>query len=300
MRKPMILALAGLAVTLGACDSGSGSSPDGPARVTVMLTDAPPDVAVINVWVEIKEVYLQGGPDGRTVLATFDPAEVVELTDLSNSTTELVGETEIPEGSYSELRFVLGGACLEAEAAGGGSAFYASDLALCPEGTTSAGSLQMPSLGQSGLKVKFDGSLDFAGGSTTLLVDFDVAQSFGHQAGNSGKWVMHPVIKGATLKDAGAVKVTLAPATCVGFKAELIADGAETGEQLPFVLVGEPGVMTALYKYVLPGDNYKVRLVVPDNFNTVPTPVPDVGSVIVTAKDTTPVAFSLTSCTPKA
>jgi hypothetical protein len=297
MRKPMILALAGLALTLGACDSGSGSGPDGPARVTVMLTDNPGDV--INVWVEIKEVYLQGGPDGRTVLATFDPAVVKELTSLANTATELVGETEIPEGSYSELRFVLGDACLEAETAGGGSAFYASDIDLCPEGTTSAGSLQMPSLGQSGLKVKFDGALEFSGGPTTLLVDFDVAESFGKPAGNSGKWVMHPVIKGATLKDAGAVKVTLAPATCVGFKAELIADGADAGEQLPFTLVGDPGVMTALYKYVLPGDNYKVRLVVPSDITTVPAPVPDIGSVIVTAKDTTPVAFNLTSCTPK-
>jgi hypothetical protein len=224
---------------------------------------------------------------------------VKELTSLANTATELVGETEIPEGSYSELRFVLGGACLEAEAAGGGSAFYASDIALCPEGTASAGSLQMPSLGQSGLKVKFDGSLDFAGGPTALLVDFDVAESFGKPAGNSGKWVMHPVIKGATLKDAGAVKVTLAPATCVGFKAELIADGADAGEQLPFTLVGDPGVMTALYKYVLPGDNYKVRLVVPSDITTDPASVPDIGSVIVTAKDTTPVAFNLTSCTPK-
>ena len=293
MRTPMILALAGLALTLGACDSGSGSGPDGPARVTVMLTDAPPDVSVINVWVEIKEVYLQGGPDGRTVLATFDPAEVVELTGLANSTTELVGETEIPEGSYSELRFVLGGACLEAEVAGGGSAFYASDLALCPEGTTSAGSLQMPSLGQSGLKVKFDGSLDFAGGPTALLVDFDVIESFGKPAGNSGKWVMHPVIKGATLKDAGAVKVTLALGTCAatGFKASLVAAGADAGEERTFEPVET--VLTAFYKYTLPGE-YKVALVQPANVTSNP---PDSIPVSVAAGDTAVAAFALASCT---
>ena len=293
MTKPITLALAALALTLGACDSGSGSGPDGPARVTVMLTDNPGDV--LNVWVEIKEVYLQGGPDGRTVLATFDPAEVVELTDLANAATELVSETEVPEGSYSELRFVLGGACLEAEVAGGGSAFYASDASLCPAGSAVTGTMQMPSMGQSGLKVKFDGALEFSGGPATLLVDFDVAESFGKLAGNSGKWVMHPVIKGATLKEAGFVKATLAPGTCAatGFKAELIAGGATDGEQRPFETVN--GVLTALYKYTLPGA-YTVELVAPTGVTTDPATVAPV-PVTVTVGDTATAAFTLTSCT---
>jgi hypothetical protein len=291
MRLSMTLALAALTLTLGACDSGSGAGPDGPARVTVMLTDQPGDV--LHVWVAIKEVYLQGGPDGRTVLETFDPAYEVELTSLANTATELVGETEIPEGSYSELRFVLGDACLEAETAGGGSAFYASDIDLCPEGTTSAGSLQMPSLGQSGLKVKFDGALEFSGGPTTLLVDFDVAESFGKPAGNSGKWVMHPVIKGATLKEAGSVKVTLSLSNCAAteFMASLVAAGADAGEERTFELVET--VLTAFYKYTLPGE-YKVALVQPANVTSDP---PDSIPVSVAPGDTAVAAFTLASCT---
>jgi hypothetical protein len=31
-------------------------------------------------------------------------------------------------------------------------------------------------------------------------VDFDVAESFGKQAGQSGKWVMHPVLKGSVVE----------------------------------------------------------------------------------------------------
>ena len=38
------------------------------------------------------------------------------------------------------------------------------------------------------------GSVRLEGNSNILLVDFDVAQSFGHQAGGSGRWVMHPVV----------------------------------------------------------------------------------------------------------
>jgi len=289
MRRIVTVAVATLTAVLAACDGGTG--PEGPARLTVMLTDAPGDV--LGAWVEIKEVYLQGGPDGRTVLETFDPAEVVELTGLANSATELVSETEIPEGSYSELRFVLGHACIEVETADG-SAFYASDLLLCPEGTETAGDLQMPSLGSSGLKVKFDEPLEFAGGATALLVDFDVAESFGKQAGNSGKWVMHPVIKGATLSEAGGVAVTLNPGTCTatGFQAELVSAGATSGEKRAFTTTAP---FTAEYKYVLPGD-YEVRLVSPAGVTTVPSPVAAV-PVTVAAGATAAAALTLTSCT---
>jgi hypothetical protein len=58
------------------------------------------------------------------------------------------------------------------------------------------GDLQMPSFAQSGLKVNLPGDAITVEGDDQriLLVDFDVSKSFGHQAGNSGKWVMHPVI----------------------------------------------------------------------------------------------------------
>lgn len=59
-----------------------------------------------------------------------------------------------------------------------------------------AGLLIMPSFNASGLKVNFPGSLTLGEGETTLLVDFDVAQSFGKEAGQSGKWEVRPVITG--------------------------------------------------------------------------------------------------------
>jgi hypothetical protein len=53
----------------------------------------------------------------------------------------------------------------------------------------------MPSFGTSGLKVKLPGDLLVVDDDDhVILVDFDAAQSFGQVAGNSGQWVMHPVI----------------------------------------------------------------------------------------------------------
>lgn len=58
------------------------------------------------------------------------------------------------------------------------------------------GTLIMPSVAQAVLKVNLPGDRLFVDGNAqTLLVDFDVSQSFGQQAGESGSWVMHPVIQ---------------------------------------------------------------------------------------------------------
>jgi hypothetical protein len=118
----------------------------------------------------------------------------------------------------------------------------------------------MPSLGQSGLKVSFP-STDLA--ITTdqdLLVDFDVSQSFGHVAGNSGNWVMHPVIKGAQFTTAATVVVTLklntgvtlpvppgGAVTLAAFKATL------NGETVAFTDPDGDGTFEARFRFLLPG-----------------------------------------------
>lgn len=293
--RPLAGALVLLAAAATACgDSGSG--PEGAATVSVLLTDAPGD---IQAWVAISEVYLQGGEGGRTVLATFDPVRKVELTALANSTTELVNEVEVPAGTYSELRIVISGGCLAVEGSSG-SQYYATDPKLCEGGPAQTGTLQMPSFGSAGLKVKFDEPLEFADGDTPLLLDFDVSESFGHEAGNSGRWVMNPVIRGATLSDAGTVAVTLQKAptgTCspaLGeFKAELRAGTATTGEQRVFTDPDANQIFEAKYQYTLPGP-YTVALVVPagaSGFTVAPT-LP--AAVTVTAGQTVPLVITLT------
>lgn len=182
----VVLALAGC--------SGDGSGPDGgTARVTLQLTDAPGDITTAMVTIE--EIYLQG-EGGRVVL--MDEPVTTDLLTLAASTQTLLEDVEVPAGTYSQLRFVISGAYIEVERTGGATDIFASasDYEGLPGGATVFGLLQMPSLGASGLKVNFTEPLTLAEGETTLLVDFDVAQSFGKEAGQSGKWVMHPVITG--------------------------------------------------------------------------------------------------------
>lgn len=252
LRRLFTIALGALA--LASCGSeGSDPGAEGPARVTLLLTDAPGDVQ--EAVVTIDEIYLQGG-GGRTVLLS-EPV-TVDLLDLANSTVTLLEEVEIPEGTYQQLRFVISGGYIAVESDGDDPDIFASatDYEGLPEGATVAGMLQMPSFGSSGLKVDFSEPLTFEGGERILLVDFDVSRSFGKQAGQSGKWVMSPVIKGATVTLSGGVTVTAVLGTGVTLPAgKTLADFSAVldGTPVPFGLEGSSYVARFLYE--LPGEH---------------------------------------------
>ena len=73
-------------------------------RVSLLLTDAPGDVQAAVVT--ISEIYLQGGPEGRTTL--LNVPVTVNLIDLANEATEILDDVEVEDrAATSELRFVL-------------------------------------------------------------------------------------------------------------------------------------------------------------------------------------------------
>lgn len=184
----------------------AGASCDSPTalqsgKLSLLLTDAPGDV--VKAVVTIDQIYLQPSEDsdaGRIILRDEDVT--TDLLTLVDSTQSLISDVVIPAGSYSQLRFVISGAYLEVEGeTEGTTTIFASSptYAGLPEGAVVGGELQMPSFAQSGLKVQLPGDALVIGddASVTLVVDFDVAQSFGKAAGGSNRWVMTPVLKGA-------------------------------------------------------------------------------------------------------
>lgn len=194
LRTAVVAAAATVAL---ACDGVT--SPRGTGELTLLLTDAPGDV--LAAVVTIDQIYLQPGDDSdaqRIILRDEDVT--TDLLTLADSTASLIDGVEILEGVYGQLRFVISGAYLAVEGEAGDTLIYASspDYAGLPDGATVDGVLQMPSLAQSGLKVNLpnDAIVITEGGVLVLVVDFDVAQSFGRQAGMSGNWVMSPVLTG--------------------------------------------------------------------------------------------------------
>jgi hypothetical protein len=191
-----------LAVALAAlAGCGDGAGPGGTTAVSLKLTDAPGDVQ--HAYVTITEINLTG-EDGKVVLR--DTPYSADLLTLAGTTADLVTDADVPSGTYAELRFVISGACIAVENESGGSDIYTTngyDPAPC--GGPATGTLQAPSYAESGLKVVLDeGALTIVGPQKILLVDFDVAQSFGHAAGQSGTWVMDPVVTGGEIEPEAA------------------------------------------------------------------------------------------------
>lgn len=190
--------------------------------LSVFLTDAPGDVE--KVWVDIAEVYFQGGPDGRFPVLS-ESTGLVELTVLQNRAVELVGGLEVAPGTYSQLRFVLAAAVLQAK----DGTVYAFGGAAHPDGLDVTGELKCPSCSTSGLKIQLNNdALDIGEAGTGLVLDFDVAQSFGKPAGNSGKWVMKPVVHAVKMDEGVDPEMPGAGASIAGTVALGLDDGGQT------------------------------------------------------------------------
>ncbi|HET8634636.1 MAG TPA: DUF4382 domain-containing protein [Gemmatimonadales bacterium] len=285
--------LAAIALPALACSDDNNTGPDnGTTQLTVKLTDA--DGGINAAVVTISEVYLVGSGDDSHVSLTTTPM-TVNLVDLANTTQTLVDAKAIANADYSELRFVITGGYVEVANPEGGTSIFASspDYEGLPAGATVTGQLQMPSLSESGLKVDLpteDLTLD--GGTEALLLDFDVSQSFGAAAGNSGMWVMHPVIKGTTLTEPAQVRGSLTLGqdvvlpgnlTLAGFDAVLTSSGGGT-ETLPLADADADGTFDATFDFLLPG-SYNVSFTGPEgvSFTTDPT----IPIVVTTAAGTT-------------
>jgi hypothetical protein len=183
--RPSVFALSITCTLLAGCESDPAGPGDG-ARLSIYLTDAPGDVE--RAWVEILEISVRSGDETQTFVP--EVVGLIELTDLVDDLQLLVDKEELDAGELGEIRLVIGDGVLEAKS---GEVYVLGDPDL-PDDLEATGELQCPSCQQSGLKIKISSDLELEEGDFALIFDFDVAQSFGHRAGNSGRWIMHPVI----------------------------------------------------------------------------------------------------------
>ncbi|HEU0077091.1 MAG TPA: DUF4382 domain-containing protein [Longimicrobiaceae bacterium] len=193
--RSMLFPLLAGALFLAACESSSGSLQPGEASLTVQLTDAPGDLKEARV--KISKIILQGTQTGDSTAArqefTVTSTEWINLLDLAGGKLQsLVSGATVQPGTYTQLRLVVDGAYVVTT----DNKVYSTSGAALPAGVTSTGELKCPGCAQSGFKVIFPGGITVAD-ATTLLIDFDVNQSFGHEAGNSGKYILKPVLIGS-------------------------------------------------------------------------------------------------------
>lgn len=183
--------------------AGTVGLDDGTPTLTVVLdggsanaqlSSAPESGATVDaLWVKIEDICLQGD-QGRQCLLD-GPTDWIDV----DGWMTLVEDVEVEPGT-AQLRFIIAEAVLISE----GRAFATSAVDLIndppvPE-IQADGVLHCPSCSQSGIKVIFPGGEpEISEGENFLVAQFDVGQSLGKERGKSGRWVMHPVIRGSLL-----------------------------------------------------------------------------------------------------
>jgi hypothetical protein len=153
--------------------AGDGSLDSNSARLQVRMTDAP-NPNVREVWVDIKEIRINYD-DTTSVLLTGAHPGVYNLLDLTNGRDTLLADAVIRPGRIGQIRLVLGT-----------NNYVITNTGERVELTT-------PSAQQSGLKINVN-TLVSGGVLYRLILDFDAAQSV-VKAGNSGKYILKPVIR---------------------------------------------------------------------------------------------------------
>jgi hypothetical protein len=189
----------------------------GVGRLTIQLTDAPFPLDLIseaNVTIYKIEARQKNDTendssmedeetmndesedmhDGNAIVVLMEEEISVNLLDLTNGMTESLVDTEIPAGTYDQLRV------------------YAKGINVVmndEEGTTY--DLKIPSGEQSGIKIKIKPALTIVGGlSADLLLDFDVSRSFVPRGNirdmsKFNGFIFKPVIKVSNLATAGTM-----------------------------------------------------------------------------------------------
>ncbi|MCZ4695835.1 DUF4382 domain-containing protein [Ancylomarina euxinus] len=224
-----------------ACESDDSKM----AKIKVSLVDAPADYK--SVLIDVADVKVNSG--GWHSLDNVEQ-KVYDLLKLTNGEEAILGEIELPEGELQEIRLILGD----------NNKLGIDDVEV---------DLDTPSASQSGLKIKLNTMLE-AGVTYKLVLDFDAAKSI-VKAGNSGKYILKPVIRAEMEAQTGAIKGMINPieTDCVVY-AILGTDSISTYpneegkfliralEQGTYRVVGIPTVESGLTKVTL--DNVDVTV----------------------------------------
>lgn len=242
------------AAALAACGGGGGDSESSAQGVLQLsLTDAPACYQQVLVTVVKVQVQKSGNAtdseQGWTDIVPPKGPTQIDLLQLTNGTITDLGAANVDATRYSQMRLVL----KENTAADP----YANSIKL-NDGTVVA--LTTPSGQTSGLKIK--GDFNVAANSTTqMLLDFDACKSI-VVAGNSGRYILKPVVRLSELvagSVSGYVTATMAAnATVSAQKGGEIIRSTRPDSSGKFSLSYLP---TGTYTVVISADNHATGVV---------------------------------------
>ena len=302
-----LMLVAGL-VACGDDDNGGGNiGPNGEGKLTIILKDAPGDVQAAVVTIDGITLVTA---DGRRETVLSDPA-TLDLFPLATRDTVLASEVTVKAGEYTRMQLRVSGAYVQVEndsLTGGSSVFAtASDYPELPGGTAVTGTLGLAEPSDSnGFDVPMPGGgIRISNGSNdTLVVDFDVNQSF---SGDSAGWTLTPILTSNNPGELGSASVTLRAdsATQARFDSAGVGlglfNGSFTGSDsvartVAFAGPDSSGAFTANLRY-LPAGSYGFNITGPGNVSAFTTDSLLPGTINVSGGGTATTAYTINSAT---
>lgn len=260
LRSAFLLIL--LSFFIYSCDS-NGDDPTGKSILRISLTDSPGDYKA--VYVDIQEIRVNATDDeneGWVALEDIN-AGVYNLMELTNGIDTLLAENEIPSGKISQIRLVLG------------------DQNSVIDGEDSV-ALKTPSGQQSGLKLKVNATLE-SDLAYDILLDWDAAQSV-VKAGNSGQYILKPVIRTIVEQSTGSVRGIVDPDSVQHAVYAILGDdsiGTYTDDEGGFMIKGlDPDTYSI---YIDPGTESGIKDSLLTDVGIQLGVVTDVGTVVLEA-----------------
>ncbi len=196
MNRPAVFTTMSMALMLflfTGCDQWIGSSSDGSGTMEVILHDNPGDYE--ELWIDVQRVEVNNQEDEESGWVVInEPQERYNLLELVNGAQEVLGEAELEEGTYRQIRLILG-----------------DDNELVVNGESYP--LQTPSAQQSGLKLNIDAQIT-AGITYTVYLDFDASRSIVKKGQSQGPYpyLLKPVIRAYTQAETGIISGAVEPA----------------------------------------------------------------------------------------
>lgn len=174
-----------VALSFVACNKNKTAAP---SKLTVSLTDDPGSYDAVNV--DIQDLQVNTGSDTGWTSLPLTRKGVYNLLDFKNGLDTLLTSSELPAGTLSQIRLVLG-----------------SNNSVVVNGINYP--LSTPSSQQSGLKLNVHANL-IDGIEYKLWLDFDAGRSV-VETGN-GNYILKPVIRTYSEATSGAIKGSVVPA----------------------------------------------------------------------------------------
>jgi hypothetical protein len=233
----LLLLMAGMTGGLSSCEKAPLPGDYGSSELKVYLADAPGDYRAL--WLDVENIMVNVSNDTSGDSGWIDVPLTrkgrYNLLDFGNGRDTLVARANLPGGTLTQIRLILGD----------------HNILVLKDGATIP--LKLPSAQQTGIKLNVNAGLS----PTTpysMVLDFDVARSITVE-GHSGTYIFKPVIRAYARATVGAVKGAVLPDSAAAYVMAVL--GKDTTSVVPdsagsFIFAGVHG---GNYKLVFAADS---------------------------------------------